>query len=60
PAVNNGMYDVVAPNTSATEPLTVNPASQTATPALGWMVVSHENKSREEAQLIPLGNSFQH
>ena len=60
PAVNNGMYDVLDPNTSATEALTVNPASQAATPALGWMVVSHENKSRDEAQLIPLGSPYNH
>jgi len=60
PAVSNGMYDVLNPNTSATETLTVNPASQAATPALGWMVVSHENKSRDEAQLIPLGSPYNH
>jgi subtilisin family serine protease len=59
-AVNNGMFDTVAPNTSATETLTVNPAEQAVTPALGWMVVSHENKSREEAQLIPLSSSSQY
>jgi len=58
PAVSNGMYDVIPPNGSATETLTVNPAAQLATPSLGWMVVSHENKSREEAQLIPLSSSY--
>ena len=58
PAVSNGMFDVIPPNGSATETLTVNPAAQLATPALGWMVVSHENKSREEAQLIPLSSSY--
>ena len=54
PAVSNGMFDVVNPNGSASETLTVDPAQQALTPALGWMVVSHENTSREEAQLIPL------
>jgi hypothetical protein len=66
-AVNTGMFDVVAPNTSATDPLTVNPTEQAASPALGWMVVSHwedltsiggpvtyGDSSRDQTQLIPL------
>ena len=40
-AVNTGMFDEVAPNASATETLSVNPTEQAASPALGWMVVSH-------------------
>jgi minor extracellular serine protease Vpr len=55
PAVSNGMFDVLAPNGTATEPLTVNSAEQALSPALGWLVVSHENPSGEpEAQLIGL------
>ena len=62
PAVNTGMFDEVAPNTSATETLTVNPTEQAASPALGWMVVSHlepfdgllGDSSRDQTQLIPL------
>jgi hypothetical protein len=61
-AVNTGMFDEVAPNTSATETLTVNPTEQAASPALGWMVVSHwepvdglfGDSSRDQTQLIPL------
>ncbi len=62
PAVNTGMFDEVAPNASATETLTVNPTEQAASPALGWMVVSHwepfdnlfGDSSRDQTQLIPL------
>ena len=57
PAVNNGMYDSLAPNRSATEGLSYNPAEQAVAPNLGWMVVTQENASREEAQLIPLNVS---
>jgi hypothetical protein len=65
--VNTGMFDVVAPNGSAKETLTVNPTEQAASPALGWMVVSHwedltgiggpvtyGDSSRDQTQLIPL------
>ena len=69
PAVNNGMFDIVPANGSVTETLTVNPAEQAITPALGWMVVSHSltvpdmfygNSSRDQAQLIPLHLSSHH
>jgi minor extracellular serine protease Vpr len=61
PAVNNGMFDVLGSNGSATEALTLNAAEQAITPALGWMVISQENPSvagdgggTTEAQLIGL------
>jgi len=55
PAVSTGMYDGLAGNGTATETLTVNPAEQALSPALGWMVVSHENPSgSDEAQLLSL------
>jgi len=55
PAVSTGMFDVLAPNGSATEALTTNPTELLQSPALGWLVVSHENPSgRDEAQQIPL------
>jgi subtilisin family serine protease len=60
PAVNSGMFHALAPNTTATDTLTVNPAEQALSPSLGWMVVTQENKSREEAQLIPLSPSVSH
>jgi minor extracellular serine protease Vpr len=59
PAVSTGMFDVLAPGASATEALTVNAAEQALSPALGWMVVSHENESNDEANFIPL-NGFGH
>jgi hypothetical protein len=67
PAVSTGMLDVVAPNGSVTDPLTVDPTEQANSPALGWMVVSHwedltaiggpvtfGDSSRDQTQLIPL------
>ena len=55
PAVSTGMFDTVAPGGSASESVSVNSAEQALSPALGWMVVSHENKSGSgEAQLIGL------
>jgi len=60
PAVNNGMFDSLAPNTSATEALSYDPVEQALAPNLGWMVVTQENRSRQEAQLIPLNASTSH
>ena len=60
PAVNSGMFDQIAPNGSVSEALTVNPAEQAIAPSLGWLVISQENKSREESQLIPVGNVSHH
>jgi subtilisin family serine protease len=54
PAISNGMFDVVNPNESATETVTVNAAEFARTPARGLMIVSHGNASRDEAQLIPV------
>jgi hypothetical protein len=55
PAVSTSMFDVLAPNGTATETLTVNAAEQALSPALGWLVLSHENPSgRDEAQAIGL------
>jgi hypothetical protein len=54
PAVNNGMYDNVPPGGTAVEALTVNAAQQAQQHALGWMVVSHENEEKSEANFIDL------
>ena len=55
PAVSTGMFDTLPPNGSATETLTVNAAEQLLSPALGWMVISHENPSgSDEAQQIDI------
>ncbi len=52
PAVSTGMFDELVPGAAATETLTVNAAEQAHTPALGWMIVSHENPSGSEASFI--------
>jgi minor extracellular serine protease Vpr len=54
PSVSVGGFDVVDPGGSATEPLSVNAAEFARSPALGWLVVSQENKSKDEASLIEL------
>jgi minor extracellular serine protease Vpr len=55
PAVSTGMFDDLSPNGTATEALTTSPSEQALSPALGWMVVTHENPSGNgEAQLIGL------
>jgi hypothetical protein len=52
PAISTGMFDVVAPNGTATEAVTVNREEWAQTPALGLMIVSHDNRADNEAQLI--------
>jgi hypothetical protein len=43
----------VAPNGTATEPISINPTEWALTPALGLMVVTMDNKAgADEAQLI--------
>jgi minor extracellular serine protease Vpr len=55
PAVSTGMFDALAPGGSATEALTTDPTELLQSPALGWLVISHENRSgRDEAQQISL------
>ncbi|HEY9483884.1 MAG TPA: S8 family serine peptidase [Micromonosporaceae bacterium] len=52
PAISTGMFDVVAPNASTTETVSVNKAEWATTPALGLMIVSHDNRSADEAQTV--------
>ena len=54
PSISTGMYDTVAPGGSASETVTVDPTEWKTTPALGVMVVTHENNNHSEAQLIPV------
>ncbi|WP_213451270.1 S8 family peptidase [Rhizomonospora bruguierae] len=54
PAVSTGMFDTVKPKKSATERVTLNATEFAKSPALGLMVVSHDNRSTDEAQLIPI------
>jgi len=51
PAISNGMFDVVAPNGSATETVMISPEFA-QTPALGLMILSHDNRANNETQLI--------
>jgi hypothetical protein len=52
PAISTGMFDVVSPNGSANETVTLNKAEWAQSPALGLIVISHDNASDSEAQLI--------
>jgi minor extracellular serine protease Vpr len=54
PALSTGMFDEVAPNATVTETVTVDKAEVARTPARGLMIVSHDDPSRDEAQLIPV------
>ncbi len=54
PAVSTGGFNVVAPNGTATETIAFNAAEFALTPALGLLVVSHDNASADEAQTIAL------
>ncbi|WP_157756728.1 S8 family serine peptidase [Plantactinospora sp. KBS50] len=54
PALTTGITDVVEPNRSTTQTVSVNRSEFARTPAKGWMVVSHENAARNETQLIPV------
>ncbi len=52
PSLSTGMFDVVAPNASATESVSIDKTEFAQTPAKGFMVISHDNPSADEAQLI--------
>jgi minor extracellular serine protease Vpr len=53
PAISTGMFDVLDPGQSADETVTIDGAEWNQSPALGLMIVSHQNPSgKDEAQLI--------
>ena len=54
PSLTTGITDQVAPNEAVTETVTLDKAEFAKTPAKGFLVVSHDNRSRDEAQLIPV------
>ncbi|MFG1882043.1 S8 family serine peptidase [Micromonospora sp. NPDC049102] len=54
PALTTGLSNRVAPNAIATQTVSLNQAEFGRTPAKGWLVLSHDNASRNEAQLIPV------
>jgi len=56
PAISNAMFVPVAPNTSATVPVAVDPVEWAKTPALGLMVVTEDNRAgAPQARLIEAG-----
>jgi subtilisin family serine protease len=52
PAISTGMYDTLAPGSSTSETVTIDAGEWKLTPPLGLMIVSHDNPSKDEAQLI--------
>ena len=54
PAISTGMFDVVPPGGSATETVTINSAEWPQSPALGVMVITHDNKEKDEAQTLDI------
>jgi subtilisin family serine protease len=52
PSVSTGMFDVVSPGQTVTQPVAVNRAEFARTPALGFLVLSHDNSAATEAQLL--------
>jgi minor extracellular serine protease Vpr len=61
PSVSNGDFLPIAAGKSATLPLSVDTALQTTAPALGWMIVSVDDRSgAPQAALIPVGKLPKH
>ena len=56
PAISTAGFKTVAPGGTAQETITVNPAEWALTPALGLMITTVDNKSKNggEAQTIPV------
>ena len=56
PAISTGGFQTVAPGGTAQETIAVNAAEWALTPALGLMVTTVDNKSKNggEAQTIPV------
>ena len=52
PSISTGMFHELAPGAEVQETVTIDAAEWANTPALGLMVVSHDNKASDEAQLI--------
>jgi minor extracellular serine protease Vpr len=56
PSVSNGDFLPIAAGKSATLPLGVDTALQASAPALGWMIVSVDDRSgASQAALVPVG-----
>ncbi len=54
PGISNGAFELVAPDTTVSVPIEVDPAEFGTTPALGVMIVAQDNKNgAQEARLLP-------
>jgi subtilisin family serine protease len=61
PSVSNGDYIPLAAGASATLPLSVDLTRQATAPALGWMIVSLDDRvGADQAALIPVGRLPKH
>jgi hypothetical protein len=56
PALSTGMFDVVPGGGTVNETVSVNSAEFPITPPLGFMILSHDNKSDQEAQTVHFTN----
>ncbi|MFI5934492.1 S8 family serine peptidase [Actinoplanes sp. NPDC051494] len=54
PALSTGLFTEVAPGRTVSQKVTVDKAEFARTPAKGFLVVSPDNRSRDEAQLVPV------
>jgi hypothetical protein len=52
PSVSTGGFNVVAPGARATQNIQLNRTEFARTPALGLLVISHDNRGNDEAQTI--------
>jgi minor extracellular serine protease Vpr len=52
PAISTGYFDTVNPGAHVNETVTVNSTEWAQTPAKGLMIITHDNKSNSETQLI--------
>jgi hypothetical protein len=52
PSISTGMFDVLAPAATTTETVSLDATEFAQTPNLGVMILSHDNRSKNEAQLL--------
>jgi hypothetical protein len=53
PTISTGMFDVVSPGGSATETVSITDRFAEV-PSRGFMIVTHDNRSNDEAQLVDI------
>jgi len=53
-SISTGAFDLLPPGTTASEPISIDPTEFALTPALGAMVVSLENMTKENRQALLL------